>query len=109
MKIFDVVNKVDRSGEYILGEKDTGSHACYMIYGILMPGEHERELCPGPGHEELILAVRGDLDLVGSFTGTLHQGRAIHLSDTERVTAGNSGFVSAIYLIAGGHAGGGHQ
>ena len=38
MKIFDVRTQVDDSGEYILGVEDTGSHACYLIYGTMKPG-----------------------------------------------------------------------
>ncbi len=30
-------------GEYVFGAEDTGSHACYMIYGILKAGEKGRE------------------------------------------------------------------
>jgi len=43
MKPFDVTNKVGESGEYVLGSRDTGSHACYLIYGVLKPGEKGRE------------------------------------------------------------------
>ncbi len=59
MKIFDVKNMaVDaKFGEYIVGYKETGSHACYLIYGILKPGEKDRLVKPGKGHEEIILAM----------------------------------------------------
>ena len=39
MKIFGVAENVQDSGEYILGSRETGSHACYLIYGALKPGE----------------------------------------------------------------------
>jgi len=31
----------EQNGEYVFGSADTGSHACYMIYGRLMPGEKD--------------------------------------------------------------------
>jgi hypothetical protein len=39
MKVFELKNKTmnSESGEYGLGFQDTGSHACYMIYGFLKP------------------------------------------------------------------------
>ena len=109
MKTFDVSGNLCGSGEYILGSAATGSHACYLVYGVLQPGEQGRELSPGAGHEELVLAVQGDIDLQGAFTGTLRQGKAIHLAGEERVTAGNSSAEPSVYVIAGGHSGTGHH
>ncbi len=96
------------SGEYILGARDTGSHACYLIYGILKPGEKARELKPGHGHEEIILATRGDLQCSGHFTGTLKEGHALHLKGEETVLAENRGSGNAVYVVCGGHSDGGH-
>ena len=45
-------------GEYVLGAEDTGSHACYVIYGILKAGEKGREVKPGKGHEEIITSFQ---------------------------------------------------
>ena len=105
MKFFDVAGKVQGSGEYILGVRETGSHACYLVYGALRPGEKGRELRPGHGHEELVLALSGDLRLTGNYTGTLRQGQALHLAGDEVVFAENTGNSQALYVIAGGHAG----
>jgi hypothetical protein len=43
MQIFELRNKAMNSedGECILGFQDTVSHACYMIYGVLKPGERD--------------------------------------------------------------------
>ncbi len=109
MKIFDVSGKVDRSGEFILGTKETGSHACYLIYGVMKPGEKGRELKPGAGHEEIILAVHGDLTLTGATTGILKQGHALHLQGEESVFVENNGRDQAVYVASGGHAGHGHH
>jgi len=109
MKLFEVAEKVQDSGEYILGSRETGSHACYLIYGALKPGEKGRELSPGHGHEEIVLALTGDLRLTGHFTGTLKQGQALHLTGEESVFLENTSNVQALYVIAGGHSGHGHH
>ncbi|HTF99809.1 MAG TPA: hypothetical protein VK654_04375 [Nitrospirota bacterium] len=108
MKIFDVAGKVAPSGEYLLGSRETGSHACYLIYGVLKPGERDRELKPGHGHEEIILAVSGDLQCSGKYSGILRQGQAVHMIGEETVSVENRGKESAVYVICGGHSGGGH-
>jgi hypothetical protein len=105
MKIFEVAGKIHDSGEYLVGSRDTGSHACYLIYGALKPGEKGRELKPGHGHEEIVLALIGDLKLTGHCTGTLKQGQALHLTGEEVVFVENTGNAQALYVVAGGHAG----
>ena len=109
MKIFDISGKIKDSGEYVLGSGDTGSHACYLVYGVLKPGEQGRELKPGHGHEELVLALRGDLQVTGHYCGTIHEGQAVHLRDDETLRAGNDGTTEAVYVIAGGHSNDGHH
>ncbi len=104
MKSFDVVTKVEGSGEYVLGARETGSHACYLIYGVLKPGEKGRELKPGKGHEEIVLAIAGDLQLSGHYTGMLKQGQAIHLEGEQMCRAENPGTINAVYVISGGHS-----
>ena len=37
-------------GETILGVKDLGTHACYLIYGEVRPGQSGRLVRPGAGH-----------------------------------------------------------
>jgi len=108
MKIFDVYGKISGSGEHILGSKETGSHACYLIHGVMLPGEQGREFRPGAGHEELILALSGDLALSGAFNGVLPQGQAIHLAGEEKCVAGNPSGSEVVYVIAGGHSMQGH-
>ena len=55
MKSLELKNKAlsSENSEYIFGFEDTGSHACYMIYGTLKPEEVARLVKPGSGHEEL--------------------------------------------------------
>jgi hypothetical protein len=108
MKSYDVFGKIGESGEYILGARDTGSHACYLIYGVLKPGEKGRELNPGKGHEEIVLAIAGDLQLSGHYTGMLKQGQAIHLQGAQACYAENPGTTNAIYVVSGGHSGSEH-
>jgi uncharacterized cupin superfamily protein len=109
MKIFEVAGRIGESGEFILGSRETGSHGCYLIYGVVRPGERGRELKPGHGHEEIILVLQGDLKLSGQYTGTLHQGQALHLQDEESVFAENSGDAQVVYVVSGGHTGHGHH
>ena len=109
MKIFDVTGNISGSGEYILGSRETGSHACYLIYGVLKPGEQGRELKPGRGHEEIVLVLTGELKLIGQYTGTLKEGQAIHLKGDEGVLAGNMSSAPAVYVVSGGHSDQGHH
>jgi hypothetical protein len=104
MKFYEVAGKVHDSGEYILGSRETGSHACYLVYGALKPGEKGRELRPGHGHEEIVLALVGDLRLTGHYSGKLKQGQALHLTGEESVFVENTGDAQALYVIAGGHS-----
>jgi hypothetical protein len=109
MKIYDVISRVGESGETILGREDTGSHACYLIYGRMKAREKDRRLKPGKGHEEIILAVKGDFRLSGEADGTLNQGQAVHLSGEETLFLENLTDQPAVYLLAGGHSDSGHH
>ncbi len=109
MKTYQVFDEAGDLGEYILGSRQTGSHACYLIYGVLKPGEPKRELKPGRGHEEIVLAVAGDLQCVGDFTGILKQGQALHLRGEDSVSIHNDGIARAVYVISGGHSDHGHD
>jgi hypothetical protein len=106
MKRFDL-----RSGaigsekkESLLGFRETGSHACYMIYGILKPKENARRVKPGPGHEEIVLAMKGDLEITGYYSGSLKEGSAFHTKGEQESFLENKGASEAVYIIAGGHA-----
>ena len=109
MSMFDVASKVSLSGEYILGADQTGSHACYLIYGVLKAGERGRAIKPGSGHEEILLVLRGDLSVRGHPAGALKQGQALHLRSNEACLLDNPGDGEAVYVVAGGHAEGGHH
>ena len=109
MRTFDVRARIEDSGEYVLGLEDTGSHACYLIYGIMKPYEKERELKPGEGHEELFLAMKGDLMVTGHTKGMLREGQAIHLRGDETRWLENATGSEAVYVISGGHSDSGHH
>lgn len=97
-------------GEYVYGADDTGSHACYLIYGILKPGEAVRKVKPGKGHEEMLLSVNCPLALTGDVTGILEPGNAVHLSGEQTCYLENPGTAEATYVLAGGHSTGhGHH
>lgn len=111
MKIFDVKNAAIQSekGEFLLGFRETGSHACYMIYGILRSDERARVVKPGPGHEEIILAMKGDLEVTGYCSGSLKEGSAFHIEGEQECLLQNKGEADAIYIIAGGHGAAGRH
>jgi len=92
------------NSEYVYGSADTGSHACYLIYGRLMPGERGREIKPGNGHEEMLLAAHGSLSVTGDFEGLIEEGSVIHLAGEQTCFLENRGSSEAVYVIAGGHA-----
>jgi hypothetical protein len=109
MKTYEVQKELPGSGEYILGAEQTGSHACYLIYGTMKPKEKGRELKPGKGHEELFLAVKGDFAVPGHMTGIIREGQAVHLIGDETRQIENTSDSEAIYVIAGGHSSDGHH
>jgi hypothetical protein len=111
MTIFELKNKILKSdnGEYVLGFQDTGSQACYMIYGILKPKEKGRLVKPGKGHEEIVLAVKGNLKVTGKYSGDLKEGAAFHITGNQKCYLENPGKVEAVYIIAGGHSEDGHH
>jgi hypothetical protein len=111
MTILKLKNKALKSemGEYVLGFQDTGSHACYMIYGVLKPKEKGRLIKPGKGHEEIVLAVKGNLKVTGKYSGDLREGEAFHIMDNQKCFLENPGKNDAVYVISGGHSEGGHR
>jgi uncharacterized cupin superfamily protein len=97
-------------GEAILGARVLKTHACYLIYGELAPGEEGRKVCPGAGHEEILLAVAGDIEITEpAGTHVLHEGEAVHVVEEEAMTLANRGAAKAVYILAGGHPGSGHH
>ncbi len=109
MNIFEVTKNIEGSGEYILGAKQTGSHACYMIYGVMKPGEKGRELKAGKGHEELFLAAKGDFRITGQYEGHIKEGQAIHLKGEYTCLLENISDSESVYIMSGGHSEGGHH
>ncbi len=109
MNVFEVINNVEGSGEYILGAKQTGSHACYMIYGVMKPGEKGRELKAGKGHEELFFAAKGDFMVSGHYEGQIREGQAIHLKGEEACLLENISDSESVYIMSGGHSEDGHH
>jgi len=99
----------ESGGECILGGRVLKTHACYLIYGELAPGEEGRKACPGSGHEEILMALQGDLEWnEGGETAVLREGEAVHLKEEETVLLANRGAQKAVYVLAGGHSGKAH-
>ncbi len=68
------------------------------------PGEKNRELKPGAGHEEIFLAVKGIFALTGSCSGVISEGQAVHLTGNSVCSVENLTDSEAVYVIAGGHS-----
>jgi len=85
--------------------KDLHTHACYMIYGIMQPAEAQRLVKPGDGHEEILCAVDGDLEIhseKGEFA--LNRGQAVHVKEEASFFLVNpSADKPVVYIMAGGH------
>ena len=75
-----------------------------MIYGVLRPREKARSVKPGPGHEEIVLAMKGELEVAGSYSGGLKEGCALHLEGNQECFLENRGESDAVYIISGGHS-----
>jgi hypothetical protein len=106
MRIFELKQKAltSENREYILGSQDTNSHACYMIYGLMEPHEKGRVINPGKGHEEIVLAIKGDLYITGFYTICLKEGSAFHIKEDLECFLENKAESEAVYIIAGGHS-----
>lgn len=113
MKVFRLTEMARESGgEQVLGVKDTGTHACYMIYGTLEAGEYDRLINPGKGHEEILMVTGGELKLSGPGLApvtelTLPEGSALHLEGDRECYLRNDTDSGAAYVCAGGHTPGG--
>ncbi|MEK6673014.1 MAG: hypothetical protein AABY42_06000 [Nitrospirota bacterium] len=95
----------EHKGEYVLGLEDLHTHACYLIYGFMKPGEKGRVLKPGSGHEEIVCLVQGKV-LLSNSSGrfVLDQGQAFHLKGDETYMMDNEAGTDAVYMISGGHS-----
>jgi hypothetical protein len=111
LKIFDVKNQIPYKGEVVLGSEQTGSHACYLIYGTMKPREKGRLLKAGKGHEELFLAIQGSFVVTSHLTSDepgltkhVNEGQAFHLLGENAYSLENVTDSMAVYVMAGGHS-----
>jgi len=90
--------------EYVLGLKDLQTHAVYMIYGVLEPGEKDRKLHPGKGHEEILCIIKGHMELSSqNKTRTISIGEAMYLKEDDIYYIENKSDKTSHYILAGGH------
>lgn len=108
MKILKTINQIKnlKSGEYIIGVDLTGSHACYMIYGVIKPDDKPRLIKPGKGHEEIVLIIKGKAKANESI---FEEGESFHITEEEYCFLENISDSELIYIIAGGHSESGHK
>jgi uncharacterized cupin superfamily protein len=106
MKLFDVRDLAFQgSGEYVLGSEALDTHACYLMFGIMNPGEQGRLIKPGRGHEEIVCLVQGEIIVHnGSGDFQVKAGQAFHLRGDDAFYMDNSSDEIAVYVIAGGHS-----
>jgi uncharacterized cupin superfamily protein len=111
LKTFDVWKRaMEEGGETVLGLAELGTHACYLIFGFLEPGQTGRVLRPGEGHEEIVCLVAGEAILNGpGGQKRLRPGEAFYLVGNDTFTLANEGQETAVYLAAGGHSPGAHH
>ena len=96
----------EKGGEHVLGAADLHTHACYLIYGIMKPGEKERQIRPGSGHEEIFCLVSGRVVVRrDGLCIPVEAGQAFHLRGDESCVIENQGDAEAVYIISGGHGG----
>ena len=80
----------------------------YDLRGFKTRGR-KRVITPGKGHEEMVLAVKGNFEISGRFSGRLGEGCAFHVAGEDTVYLQNAGAEAACYVIAGGHSPAGHH
>jgi len=110
MKFFSLKKSIEelKSDEFIIGSELTGSHACYMIYGVLGYKEKDRLIKPGKGHEEIVFILKGAVKVTGAYNGILSEGDAFHIVEEESCVFENISDSEVVYIIAGGHSEKGH-
>lgn len=109
MKIINLKDTVFRLGEYIVGAEQTYSHACYLLYGVLKPGE-TRTLAPGHGHEEIFCCLEGEVEAtVGDEKKVVQKGQCFHMKGEDSIGISNRGPGVVVYVLAGGHSGESHH
>ncbi|MBA4373445.1 MAG: hypothetical protein C0402_11370 [Thermodesulfovibrio sp.] len=105
MKVYDLAELAREKGECILGTEELQTHACYMGFGILTPGEKNREIKPGSGHEEICCVVSGTVTLgSGENSFFVGPGQAFYLKGEQAWLMSNEGPGEAVYVLAGGHS-----
>ena len=111
LKTYDCLMRAKaEGGQTVLGSQELGTQACYLIYGIVEPGQKGRVLNPGPGHEEIICLVAGVATLLGpEGPQDLKLGEAFYLKGDVTYTLENHQKMPAVYVAAGGHSADGHQ
>lgn len=109
MKIINLKEVMFRPGEYIVGAEQTHSHACYLIYGVLKPGE-TRTLSPGQGHEEIFCCLEGEVQAKSGGEDTkVQKGQCFHMKGEDSCDISNQGNNIVVYVLAGGHSGESHH
>lgn len=106
MKVYNLAKMCqNEGGEYVLGAKDLNTHACYMIFGVLAPGQSDRLVKPGSGHEEILIAIDGDIVLnLEKGAQVLAKNEAVHIMEDGEFHISNPGPEPIRYVMAGGHS-----
>lgn len=77
---------------------------CYIGYGILEPGEQNRKIGPGRGHEEILFILKGSAKIYTKEEEfPLQEGEVYHLGDGKKLRISNLTNDKIEFIIAGGH------
>ncbi len=106
IELYDLpARAASQGGETVLGLKDLGTHACYLIYGRIEPGGEPRPLKPGQEHEEIFLVISGTMSLQGpDGVQTVCAGQAFYLAGVQPWQAAAAGPEPVVYVAGGGHS-----
>jgi hypothetical protein len=106
VKSFDLAKMAAaQGGECVLAARDLHTQACYLIYGLLKPGESDRLVRPGEGYEEILCAITGALIMkFGRNEVILEKGHAVHLNSADSFYISNPDENTVLYVIAGGRS-----
>ena len=81
------------------------AEACYLVYGLLKPGERDRLIKPGEGYEEILCTITGSLLMkLSGGEVALEQGHAVHIKPTDSFYISNPNNDPVVYVIAGGRS-----
>ena len=104
---FNLKNKCESSKdrEFFYGAKlNKDIKDVYMGYCFLHPGEADRKVGPGRGHEELLYLINGKIEIIVKDQKILmNEGDIYYIPDGLKVRLKNISDERVNFMVAGGH------